>query len=539
MSRRCDGRRSASRCGRPLTSTRRSRAESRSRTCRGSSSSTPMPSSASGPTPPTISTAWGSARRTSISPRATATCRSRWDRATTPSSAPTGWSARCRRASSPISTATWTQLGRRGGNAGGGARGRRVALSVLFRHGRLRAPAQQRERVPLRHRPPRHRAVRHSAQTVIPQIDLVRQHAALAGELLAATSRVLASSRFILGPEVKALESELASLGGARHGIGLNSGTDALLLALKAVGVGPGDEVITSAFSFVASASTVAMLGAVPVFVDIDPGTYNLDPRRLEAAVTPRTRCRGARAPVRPARRDGRDRGHRPPAGPRGDRRRRPGRRARSYDGRPHRRVGRCGGAAFYPTKNLGGLRRRRHGAHDARRRRGTRAPAARPRRGRGNYVHAELGYSSRLDELQAAFLRVKLAHLGGWTEARRRLAARYREGLAGLGLGLPVERPPARHVYHQFAVRAPRRDALAAALAARGMAARALPDDPAVPAALLPLRRQARCPHAAQAAAEMLGLPCSRRSRTRRSIRSWPPCARRWRSRDLFTGAD
>ena len=126
---------------------------------------------------------------------------------------------------------------------------------------------------------------------MIPQIDLVRQHAALADELLAATARVLASSRFILGPEVGALESELASLGGARHGIGLNSGTDALLLALKAVGVGPGDEVITSAFSFVASASTVVMIGAVPVFVDIDPETYNLDPKILEAAVTPRTRA--------------------------------------------------------------------------------------------------------------------------------------------------------------------------------------------------------------------------------------------------------
>ena len=189
---------------------------------------------------------------------------------------------------------------------------------------------------------------------MIPQIDLVRQHAALADELLAATARVLASSRFILGPEVKALESELASLGGARHGIGLNSGTDALLLALKAVGVGPGDEVITSAFSFVASASTVVMIGAVPVFVDIDPETYNLDPKILEAAVTPRTR---AVVPVhlygQPAAMDeieaiARRRGLAVVA----DAAQAVG---ASYDGRPIAAWGDASTLSFYPTKNLGG----------------------------------------------------------------------------------------------------------------------------------------------------------------------------------------
>ena len=268
---------------------------------------------------------------------------------------------------------------------------------------------------------------------MIPQIDLVRQHAALAGELLAATARVL-----------------------ARHGIGLNSGTDALLLALKAVGVGPGDEVITSAFSFVASASTVVMIGAVPVFVDIDPETYNLDPRRLEAAVTPRTR---AVVPVhlygQPAAMDeieaiARRRGLAVVA----DAAQAVG---ASYGGRPIAAWGDASTLSFYPTKNLGGcgdggmvLTTRDDVAERVR--------LLRDHGSSRKYVHTELGYSSRLDELQAALLRVKLTHLAEWTDARRRLAARYRDGLAGTGLGLPAERPPARHVYHQFAVRAPRR---------------------------------------------------------------------------------
>jgi len=343
---------------------------------------------------------------------------------------------------------------------------------------------------------------------VIPQIDLGRQHAALAGELLAATARVLASSRFILGPEGRALESELAALSGARHGIGLNSGTDALLLALRAVGVEPGDEVITSAFSFVASASTVAMIGAVPVFVDIDPETYNLDPRRLEAAVTPRTRAvvpvhlYGHSAAMDEIEAIARRRGVAVVA----DAAQAVG---ASYGGRPIAAWGDASTLSFYPTKNLGGcgdggmiLTARDDVAERVRRLRDHGSSA--------KYVHVELGYSSRLDELQAALLRVKLARLPEWTEARRRLAARYCAGLAGLGLGLPAERPPARHVYHQFVVRAPRRDALAAALAERGVGTSVhyptiLPGQP------LFSRPDAEreFPHAARAAAEVLGLPC------------------------------
>lgn len=343
---------------------------------------------------------------------------------------------------------------------------------------------------------------------MIPQVDLTRQHEALRDELLEAAGRVLASSRFILGPEVQALEAELASLGGARHGVGVASGTDALLLALKAVGVRPGDEVITSAFSFVASASTVLLIGAVPVFVDIDEETYNLDPGRIEAAITPRTR---AVVPVhlygQPAAMDAieaiaRRRGLALVA----DAAQAVG---AGYGGRPMAAWGDASTLSFYPTKNLGGcgdggmvLTTRDDVAERVRLLRDHGAPR--------RYQHVELGYSSRLDELQAALLRVKLKRLPAWTEARRRLARRYLDGLRGADLVLPVERPPAHHVYHQFAVRTARRDAVIRSLAALGVGTTVhyptiLPCQP-----LFSGPDAAReFPVAARAAAEMLGLPC------------------------------
>jgi dTDP-4-amino-4,6-dideoxygalactose transaminase len=343
---------------------------------------------------------------------------------------------------------------------------------------------------------------------VIPQVDLRRQHEALRDELLAAAARVLGGSRFILGPEVQAFEAEMAAACGARHGIGVNSGTDALLLALRAVGVGPGDEVVTSAFSFVASASTVAMLGAVPVFADVDPETLNLDPDRLEAAITPRTR---AVVPVhlygQPAAMDAiegvaRRRGVAVVA----DAAQAVG---AAYAGRPVGAWGDASCLSFYPTKNLGAcgdggmvLTPRDDVAERVRLLRDHGAPS--------KYLHLELGYSSRLDELQAALLRVKLAHLPAWSAARRRLARRYGAGLRGLELSLPVERPPAHHVYHQYVVRTPKRAALAAALADLGIGTSIhyptiLPSQPlfSMPDA------ERGFPHAAGAAAEVLGLPC------------------------------
>ncbi|MBI1959118.1 MAG: DegT/DnrJ/EryC1/StrS family aminotransferase, partial [Candidatus Rokubacteria bacterium] len=303
---------------------------------------------------------------------------------------------------------------------------------------------------------------------MIPQIDLTRQHAALRAELLEAASRVLASSWFILGPEGRALEDELAALCEARHGIGVNSGTDALVFALKAVGVRPGDEVITSAFSFVASGSTIALCGARPVFVDVDPGTLNLDPALVEKAITPRTR---AIVPVhlygQPAAMDA----FTAIASARGiaviaDAAQAVG---ATYDGRG---VGAWGDAAclsFYPTKNLGAcgdggmvLTAREDVAERVKR--------LRDHGSLRKYEHLELGHSSRLDELQAAFLRVKLRRLPEWNATRRRLADGYRALLDGLPLTLPVERPPARHIYHQFTVRSAQRDALARGLADLGV---------------------------------------------------------------------
>jgi dTDP-4-amino-4,6-dideoxygalactose transaminase len=343
---------------------------------------------------------------------------------------------------------------------------------------------------------------------MIPQIDLGRQHAGLRDELLAAAARVIDSCRFVLGPEGQALERELAALCGARHGVGTGSGTDALLLALKAVGVGPGDEVVTSAFSFVASATTVVMAGATPVFVDVDPVTCNLDPSLVERAITPRTR---AIVPVhlygQPARMDALCEHAR-------------ARRVAvvadaaqavgaSYAGRPLAEWGDVSILSFYPTKNLGGcgdggmvLTTRDDVAERVRLLRDHGAPR--------RYTHVELGGCSRLDELQAALLRVKLGRLAGWNERRRAIAARYSTALAGLPLGLPAEQPPAQHVYHQYAVRSAKREALAAALAARGVGT-AIHYPATIPAQPVFSHPNAdrEFPAATQAAAEVLCLPC------------------------------
>jgi len=327
-------------------------------------------------------------------------------------------------------------------------------------------------------------------------------------ELLAATRRVLTSGRFILGPEVQALEAELAAHCGAANGVGVNSGTDALLMALQAVGIGPGDEVITSAFSFVASASTILLAGATPVFVDIDPATFNLDPALVEAAITPRTRAvvpvhlYGQLAPMDAIAAIARAGGLAVVA----DAAQAVG---AEYAGRP---VGAWGDAvclSFYPTKNLGAC----GDGGMVLCARGDVAERVRRLRDHGSsrkYEHVELGHSSRLDELQAALLRVKLKRLPEWNEARRGLAARYTALLGGLPLTLPVERPPARHVYHQFTVRVANRDAVARALRALGVGTSVHYPTP-IPGQPLFARPDAdrAFPQAAAAAREALGLPC------------------------------
>jgi dTDP-4-amino-4,6-dideoxygalactose transaminase len=338
-------------------------------------------------------------------------------------------------------------------------------------------------------------------------LDLTRQHAALRAELMDAAGRVLDSARFILGPEGEALEQDLAKHVGVAHAIGVASGTDALRLALAAVGVGPGDEVITTAFSFVASASTIVMAGATPVFVDIDPATYALEAEGVARAITPRTR---AIVPVHLY-------GHAAAI----DRIAELGRAhgvaviedaaqaiGATYAGRPLGAWGDAACLSFYPTKNLGAcgdggmiltnrsdlaerLRRLRHHGDG------------------GRYRHLELGYSSRLDDLQAALLRVKLGRLEAWTAARRRIAARYHDALAGLPLTLPIEREPARHVYHLYTVRHRQRDALAKTLAQLGVGTAvhypiAVPGQPMFG---LPAERQ--WPEATRASREVLSLPC------------------------------
>jgi len=341
---------------------------------------------------------------------------------------------------------------------------------------------------------------------MIPFVDLSRQHAALRTELLAAMARVLDSGQFVLGGEGRALEEELAATCGVRHAVGVASGTDALRLALTALGVGPGDEVLTPAFSFVASASTIVMTGATPVFVDIDPETYALDVAAVARAVTPRTR---AIIPVHLY-------GHPAPMDALAALARRHGLAivedaaqsiGATWAGKP---VGNWGDAAcvsFYPTKNIGAcgdggmvLTGRDDVAERVRR--------LRHHGERGRYRHVELGYTSRLDELQAAVLRVKLKRLSEWTERRRRLAALYRERLAGLPLSLPVERREARHVYHLFTVRHAQRDAFAKALADLGVGT-AVHYPLAVPNQPLFGGDERRFPEAWRAAREVLSLPC------------------------------
>lgn len=343
---------------------------------------------------------------------------------------------------------------------------------------------------------------------MIPQIDLRRQHQALRDELVEAAARVLDSCRFILGPEGGALESELAGLCGARHGVGTGSGTDALVLALKAVGVRPGDEVITSAFSFVASATTIVMAGATPVFVDVEPGTLNLDPERVERAITPRTRAvvpvylYGQMAAVDVLADLARARGLAIVA----DAAQAVG---ASYAGRPVAAWSDATTLSFYPTKNLGAcgdggmvLTTRDDVAERVR--------LLRDHGSSRKYTHVELGACSRLDELQAALLRVKLKRLPEWNERRRAIAGRYSAALAGLPLTLPVERPPARHVYHQYTVRSAKREALVAALGGLGVGT-TVHYPSTIPAQPLFSRPNAdrEFPVATQAAAEVLGLPC------------------------------
>jgi len=303
----------------------------------------------------------------------------------------------------------------------------------------------------------------------IPMVDLKQQYQAIKQDIDQALAQVLDSTHFILGPNVQAFEQEAAAYLGVKHAIACASGTDALHLALRAAGLGAGDEVITPAFTFIATAEAISYVGATPVFVDIDPCTFNLDPALVEAAITPRTRALlpvhlfGQPADLAPlkdlcAKHDllliedcAQSFGA-------------------AYAGRMTGGFGLAGCFSFFPSKNLGcygdgglvttnddALARellvlRNHGS-------------------RQRYHHAIIGYNSRLDEMQAAILRVKLRHIDEYNRLRRRNAHLYNEGLKGLPLATPLEDGKGVHVFHQYTLLLDGRDRVQKALGDAGIA--------------------------------------------------------------------
>ena len=309
-----------------------------------------------------------------------------------------------------------------------------------------------------------------AAEVSVPLLDLQAQYRPIREEILAAIVRVCDSQRFILGPENAALESELAGTLEIAHAIAVSSGTDALLVAMMALGIGPGAEVITPTYSFFATAGCASRLGATPVFVDVDPQTFNVDPAAIERAITPKTRAIlpvhlfGLAADMTPIV----DIARRANVPIIEDAAQAIGAR---YHGRQVGTFGLMTCFSFFPSKNLGGFGEggliTTNDATLAREMRLLRNHGAEPK-----YFHHRIGGNFRLDELQAAVLRVKAPHLEAWTDARRRNADRYRALFEERGLSsrveLPIEPSGSRHIYNQFVIRGPARDALKAHLAAR-----------------------------------------------------------------------
>jgi dTDP-4-amino-4,6-dideoxygalactose transaminase len=302
----------------------------------------------------------------------------------------------------------------------------------------------------------------------VPYLDLKAQYHSIQPEIDAAITRVLEGSQFVLGPEVAEFEREFAQYCGASACAALNSGTSALHLALLAADVGPGDEVITVPFTFVASVAAILYTGARPVLIDIDRRSFTMDPSAIESAITPRTKAimpvhlYGQVADLDPileiARRHGlaviedAAQAH-----------------GSLYKGRRAGSIGDISCFSFYPTKNLGaygeGGAITTNNPEYAKKIRMLRDWGQ-----EGKYRHVLRGYNYRMEGLQGAILRVKLRYLEKWTEARRAIAAEYHRLLAGSGVMLPVEMPWARHVYHVYTVRSEDRDALQASLRADGI---------------------------------------------------------------------
>lgn len=302
----------------------------------------------------------------------------------------------------------------------------------------------------------------------VPFLNLVAQYESLKAELLPVVEKVLASGHYVLGPNVAAFEQECAAYVGARYGVGVNSGSDALTLALRALDIGPGDEVITTPFTYIAPAESIYQVGARIVFADVDPRTFIIDPKEIRRKISPRTKAIipvhlfGQAAPMHEIQE-----------------------LAAQHNlhiiedcaqaigatcgGRPVGSIGTLGCFSFYPTKNLGadgdgGMVVTNDEAL---------ARKLKMLRGHGierRYYHDLHGYNSRLDELQAAILRVKLPHLKGWNDRRAAIAQRYMAALKDLPLELPVVAGGNNHIYHVFAVLTDSRDALQQRLADRGV---------------------------------------------------------------------
>ena len=343
---------------------------------------------------------------------------------------------------------------------------------------------------------------------MIPFVDLKAQYLSIKGDVDAAVLRVLDSCQFTLGPEVVAFEHEFAGYCDAAHGIGVNTGTSALHLALLAAGIGRGDEVITVPFTFVATVSAIEYTGAKPVFVDIDPVRYTMDPAAIEAAISERTR---AIVPVHLY-------GQPPDMDPIMEVARRHGlvviedacqAHGARYKGQRVGSIGDFGCFSFYPGKNLGaygegGMVVTDHAEH-ARTLRMLRDWGAEKK-----YEHVLKGYNFRLEAIQAAVLRVKLPHLERWTNARRAAAARYQALFAGSSVATPVFAADSDPVHHLYVVRTTERAAWQAELAAQGIQTGI---HYPTPIHLLPAfaelgHRLGDFPHAERAAAEVLSLP-------------------------------
>jgi len=302
---------------------------------------------------------------------------------------------------------------------------------------------------------------------MIPLVDLTAQYHSIKKEIDEAVLSTLESGHFILGPAVSKFEESVASYLGVRHAIGLASGTDALVLALRALDIGPGDEVIIPAYTFFATAGTVMSVGAKPVFVDVDPESYQIDTTRIRAAVTPQTKAiipvhlYGHPAEMKPILAIAREfnlkviEDNAQAFGA-------------EYEGQKTGTFGEIGCLSFFPTKNLGAF----GDAGGVVTNDDALAERMRMLRTHGwkkKYYSEEVGYNSRLDAMQAAILQAKLPHLDSWNEKRREISRRYSSRLAST-VGVPVERAWGKHVYHLYILRTPQRDGLQAFLRDRGI---------------------------------------------------------------------